>query len=149
MQVRCTFYGLINASSGVECAIERDLLEVGEHVQCNDQDYIIVSVVESQGRWFANVVPESQRPFARQSPTAQRLRDSLQERAFLRAWRERVDQAEHELQILHEACGHVGERLDYLMHMLELITKEPEKLAQQPLAPRRERRGGRHVRREV
>jgi hypothetical protein len=149
MQVRCTFYGLINASSGVECAIEHDLLEVGEHVQCNDQDYIIVSVVESQGRWFANVVPESQRPFACQPPTAQRLRDSLQQRAFLRAWRERVDQAEHELQILHEACGHVGERLDHLMHMLELITKEPEKLAQQPLAPRRERRGGRHVRREV
>jgi hypothetical protein len=43
----------------------------------------------------------------------------------------------------------VGERLDHLMHMLELITKEPEELAQQPLASRRERRGGRHVRREV
>jgi hypothetical protein len=149
MQVRCTFYGLTNASAGVECAIDRDLLEVGEHVQCNDQDYIIVSVVESQGRWFANVVPESLRPFTRRPLATQGLGDSFQQRAFLRAWRDRVAQVEHELQTLHKEYAHVGERLDVLMHLLELVTKEPEELVQQPLASSWERRGERHVRREV
>jgi len=149
MQVRCTFYGLTNASAGVECAIERDLLEVGEHVQCNDKDYIIVSVVESQGQWFANVVPESLRPFTRRPLATQGLGDSFQQRAFLRAWQDRVAQVEHELQTLHKECGHVGERLDGLMHLLELVTKEPEELGQPPLASSWERRGERHVRREV
>ena len=77
MQVRCNFYGLMNASTGVECLIDRDLLEVGEYFHYKEQDYII-SVVESQGRWFANVVPEHQWRFVRR-PVPSRARDPAPE----------------------------------------------------------------------
>lgn len=126
MQVRCNFYGLANASSGVECLIERDLLEVGEYFRYREQDYIIVSVVESQGCWFANVVPESQRRFLRQPSPLQRSAHGAGEGEALRTWRERVSQAEHKLQSLRQERAQFGERLDHLMRMLELLAKDPE-----------------------
>ncbi|MCZ6874507.1 MAG: hypothetical protein O7G88_13425 [bacterium] len=126
MQVRCNFYGFTNASSGVECLIERDLLEVGEYFQYREQDYIIVSVVESQGCWFANVVPESQRRFLRQHSLPHRSAHGAGEGEALQTWRERVTRAEHKLQSLRQERAQFGERLDHLMRMLELLAKDPE-----------------------
>jgi hypothetical protein len=127
MQVHCKFYGLINASSGVECTIEQDQLEVGESFQYKDQEYIIVSVVESQGRWYANVVPESQRRFIRRSHLSPRRHKNgtIEAGETLESWRDRAIRAEHKVQGLCEEREHVGERLDRLMHMLELLTKGP------------------------
>ena len=126
MQVRCNVYGLINASSGVECVIEHDALEVGEYFHHKDQEYVIVSVVESQGRWFANVVPEGQRRFVRWHAAPPRAQDDTEERETVGTWRQRLAQAERKMQVLHEERAHFGERLDRLMHMLELLTKAPE-----------------------
>lgn len=126
MQVRCSFYGLTNASSGVECSIDRDLLEVGEYFQYNEQDYVIVSVVESQGRWFANVVPESQRRFLRHYMPPQRSTNGLGDGETLQTWRQRVERAEHQLQSLRQERAQFGERLDHLLRMLELLTKDPD-----------------------
>jgi hypothetical protein len=126
MQVRCNIYGLMNASSGVECSVDRDLLEVGEYFHYKDQDYIIVSVVESQGRWFANVVPESQRRFMHRHLPPQRSLVETGENEVLQTWRERVARAERKIQALREERMRFGERLDRLMHMLELLTKESE-----------------------
>jgi hypothetical protein len=127
MQVHCKFYGLIHASTGVECAIERDRLEIGESFQYRDQGYIIMSVVESQGRWYANVVPEFQRRFVRRPLPAPRPNNNGNGAAqeTLESWRERATRAEHKVQVLAEDREHVGERLDRLMHMLELLTKDP------------------------
>ena len=72
MQVCCKVYGLTNASLGVECSFECDLLTVGQCFQYNNRVYVIVSVVETQGRWFANVVPENQRRMVRR-PVQRRL----------------------------------------------------------------------------
>jgi hypothetical protein len=132
MQVRCKVYGFTNASSGVECAVERDLLEVGEYLHHNDRDYIIVSVVESQGCWFANVVPEYQRQFMRRPPLQRRQEDTVSPQESLDEWRHRAVQAEHKLQSLQEEHGHFGERLDHLMQMLEHLTKEPESPQRDP-----------------
>ena len=126
MQVRCNIYGLTNASSGVECSIDRDLLEVGEYFHYNEQDYIIVSVVESQGRWFANVVPENQRRFRVPHLAAQRSPGDAAEQETLPTWRERVARAERKVQALQQERMHFGERLDHLMRMLELLTKESD-----------------------
>lgn len=128
MQVRCSFYGLANASSGVECLIDRDLLEVGEYFQYNEQDYVIVSVVESQGRWFANVVPESQRRFLRHYRPPQRSPNGVDGGEILQTWRQRVERAEHQLQSLRQERAQFGERLDHLLQMLELLTKDPNKI---------------------
>ncbi len=127
MQVCCKFYGLVNASAGVECSVERDLLEVGEFFHCNNQDYIIVSVVESQGQWFANVMPD-RRQFLRHPRALQRLQNGLQEREALQVWRQRALQLEDKVQALHKERVHFGERLDRLMHLLEFITKESDGL---------------------
>jgi len=126
MQVRCNIYGLTNASSGVECSIERDLLEVGEYFHYNDQAYVIVSVVESQGRWFANVVPENQRRFMHRRLSLQRTPDDTREQETIQVWRERVAREERKVQELRKERTHVGERLDHLMRMLELLTKESD-----------------------
>jgi len=127
MQMLCKFYGLTNASSGVECAIERDNLEVGEYFQYKDQEYIIVSVVESQGRWFANVVPETQRRFVRRPLPAPRPHNNGagEARETLESWRERATRAEHKAQMLGEEREQFDARLDRLMQMLELLTKDP------------------------
>ena len=125
MQVRCSIYGLMNASSGVECSIDRDLLEVGEYFHYQDQDYIIVSVVESRGRWFANVVPENQRRFM-PPVSRQRFPGATGDQQPHENWRERAAQAERKVRALQEERAHVGERLDRLMHMLELLMKESD-----------------------
>ncbi|HEY7493208.1 MAG TPA: hypothetical protein VIH59_19110 [Candidatus Tectomicrobia bacterium] len=126
MQVRCNVYGLIHASSGIECLVEQDLLEVGGYVHYKDQDYVIVSVVESQGRWFANVVPEGQQPLRRWHPALPRPQVSAEEREPVETWRQRLDHTERKMQELHEEREHFGARLDRLMQMLELLTKDPE-----------------------
>jgi hypothetical protein len=115
----------MNVSSGVECAIERNHLEVGEYFQYKDQEYIIVSVVENQGRWYANVTPE--RRFVRRPFPASRLPKNghSETQDTLESWRERATRAEHKVQALGEEREHFGERLDRLMQMLELLTKDP------------------------
>lgn len=126
MQVRCSIYGLTNASSGVECSIDRDLLEVGEYFHYHDQDYIIVSVVESHGRWFANVVPENQRRFMPRPASRQRSPGVADDQQTLQEWRGRAARAERKVHTLQEERAQVGERLDHLMHMLELLMKESD-----------------------
>jgi hypothetical protein len=121
MQVRCNFYGLMNASTGVECLIDCDLLEVGEYFHYKEQDYIIVSVVESQGRWFANVVPEHQWRFVRRPVAPLRPREPAPEN--LDTWQIRALKAEEKVQALQEERLHLEDRLDRLMDMLELLTK--------------------------
>ena len=127
MQVLCRIYGLLNTSSGVECTVDRDRLEVGEYFQHKEHDYIIVSVVESQGHWYANVIPELQRRLVRRQRPAPRLHsnESGEVQDTADSWRERATQAEHKLQMLCEEREHFGERLDRLMQMLELLTKGP------------------------
>jgi hypothetical protein len=122
MQVRCNFYGLMNASTGVECLISDDLLAVGENFQYKEQDYIIVSVVESQGRWFANVVPEHQWRFVRRSALPARPKEPVQEN--LDTLRSRAIRAEEKAQALQEDQTHIEDRLDRLMHMLDHLTKD-------------------------
>jgi hypothetical protein len=147
MQVCCKVYGFTNASSGVECAVERDRLEVGAYFHYNNRDYIIVSVVETQGRWFANVVPENQCQFMRRPvPLQQRRQDEVEKQDNLEEWRQRALQAERKWHALQAEQVQFGECLDRLMQMLEHLTKEPD-------APRHEqsravhtRRGGEHVR---
>ena len=87
MQVCCKVYGLANTSWGVECALERDLLAVGTCIQYNNRVYVIVSVVESQGHWFANVVPENQRQTLRRP--LQRRQDEAEHHALPEEWRQR------------------------------------------------------------
>ena len=144
MQVCCKVYGLTNASVGIECALERDLLAAGQCFQYNNRVYVIVSVVESQGRWFANVVPENQRQTQRRP--LQRSQDEAEPRENLQAWRQRVIETERKCHTLQEEQAQVGERLDHLMQLLEPLTKEPD--AQQHEQPHsiQKRRGGEHVR---
>lgn len=148
MQVRCKVYGFANASAGVECVIERDLLEVGECLHHHDRDYVIVSVVEGQGYWFANVVPEYQRQLMRRSLLPSRRQETAgQRRESLDEWRQRAEQAEHTLQTLRDEQRHVGERLDHLMQMLEHVAKEPDMPQPAAYPPLTRRKGsGEHVR---
>ena len=126
MQVRCKVYGLIHTSSSVECFIERGLLKVGEYFHHKDQEYVIVSVIESQGYWFANVLPEGQRRWGRWSPPAlPHPQERAEARESVETLRQRLAQAERKMQEWHEERGHVGEHLDRLMQMLELLTKDP------------------------
>ena len=129
MQVPCRIYGLVNTSSGVECTVDRERLEVGEYFQYKEQEYIIMSVVESQGHWYANVVPELQRRFVRRPLPAPRPHSNSNGNGGIQdtsdSWRERATQAEHKLQVLCDEREHVGERLDRLMQMLERLTKDP------------------------
>lgn len=126
MQVRCTIYGLANASTGVECAVEREKLDVGQAFHYQDQDYIIVSVIESQGRWSANVVPETQRRFLHWQPVSRRPPAALGDHDTAQVWHERLAQAKRKVQQLEEERERFGARLDHLMDMLEKVTKESE-----------------------
>ena len=82
--------------------------------------------MESQGRWFANVVPENQRRFMSRPLSPHRTQQSVKNRETLQAWREQVARAERKLQALREEQIDFGKRLDHLMYMLELLTKEAE-----------------------
>ena len=144
MQVCCKVYGLTNASLGVECSFERDFLAVGQCFQYNNRVYVIVSVVESQGRWFANVVPENQRQMARRS--VQRRQDEVESHDLLEEWRQRVVESERKWHILQEEHAHFGARLDQLMELLEHLTKEPDAHQHERPRPSQQRRGGEHVR---
>lgn len=149
MQVRCKVYGFTNASTGVECTVERDLLEVGEHLQHNDQDYLIVSVVETREYWFANVIPASQRHFMRHplpAPRRQERHDPAPPHPeAIGNWRQRAEHAEHHMQVLREEQVLLGERLDHLMQMLEHLTKEPDTPQHEPQHLLAGYRGGKHV----
>ena len=144
MQVCCKVYGLANSSLGVECTLERDLLAVGTCFQYNNRMYVIVSVVESQGRWFANVVPENQRQISRRP--LQRRQDEAERQALPEAWRQRLMQAERKWQMLQEEHAQMGVRLDRLMAMLEHLTKEPDAHQHEQRRPVQRRKGGEHVR---
>ena len=144
MQVRCKVYGLTNASLGVECSFEHDLLAVGQCFQHNNRDYVIVSVVESQGRWFANVVPQSQHRLMRRP--WQRRQDEGEQQEILEEWRQRVVETERKWHTLQEEQAQVGERLDHLMNLLEHLTKEPDAHQHEWPHPSLRRRGGEHVR---
>ena len=144
MEVCCKVYGLANTSWGVECALERDLLAVGTCIQYHNRVYSIVSVVEHQGHWFANVVPENQRQTLRRP--LQRRPDEADNRALSEAWRQRCMQAERQGHMLQEEHAQIGERLDRLMAMLEHLTKEPEAHQHEQPRPVQKRKGGEHVR---
>jgi len=144
MQVCCTVYGFVNTSLGVECTLDRDLLTVGQCFQYHNRVYVIVSVVESQGCWFTNVVPENQRQILRRQ--LQRRQDEAPHRELLEEWRQRMVQAERRGQLLQEEHAHLGGRLDRLMKMLEHLTKEPEAHQHEQSRPVQRRRGGEHVR---
>jgi len=144
MQVCCKVYGLANASLGVECSFERDLLAVGQCFQYNNRVYVIVSVVESQGRWFANVVPENQRRMMRQP--LQRRQDEVEHQESLEEWRQRVVETERKWHTLQEEQAQFGARLDHLMELLEHLTKEPDAHQHERPRPIQRRRGGEHVR---
>ncbi|MBM3224700.1 MAG: hypothetical protein FJZ47_12970 [Candidatus Tectomicrobia bacterium] len=144
MQVCCKVYGLANASLGIACTLERDLLAVGKCFQYHHRTYVIISVVESRGQWFANVVPEEQHPLLRRP--FPRRQDDLEQRELLDTWRQRVIQAEGKWDVLQEEHARLGERLDHLMEMLEHLTKEPDPHQHEQLRPGLRRRGGEHVR---
>ena len=144
MQVCCKVYGFTNASLGVECSFERDLLAVGQCFQYNNRVYVIVSAVESQGRWFANVVPENQRRLVRRP--VQRRQDEVEHQEILEEWRQRVVETERKWQTLQEEQAQLGERLDHLMKLLEHMTKEPDAHQHERPRPIQRRRGGEHVR---
>ena len=144
MQVCCKVYGLTNASVGIECALERDILAVGQCFQYNNRVYAIVSVVESQGRWFANVVPENQRQMLRRP--LQRRQDEAEHHESPEAWRQRVIETERKWHTLQEEQAQFGARLDHLMQLLEHLTKEPDAHQHEQPRPIQRRRGGEHVR---
>jgi hypothetical protein len=144
MQVRCAVYGLVNTSLGVECTLDRDLLTVGQCFQYHNRVYVIVSVVESQGRWCTNVVPENQHQRLRRP--LPRRQDEAPHRELLEEWRQRMVQAERRGQLLQEEHAQLGGRLDRLMKMLEHLTKEPEAHQPEQSRPVQRRRGGEHVR---
>jgi hypothetical protein len=144
MEVCCKVYGLANTSWGVECALERDLLAVGTCIQYNNRVYVIVSVVEHQGHWCANVVPENQRQTRRRP--LQRRQDEADHHTLPAEWRQRGMQAERQWQIHQEEYAQMGERLDRLMAMLEHLTKEPEAHQHEQPHPVQRRKGGEHVR---
>ena len=144
MQVCCKVYGLANSSWGVECTLDRDLLAVGTCFQYNNRVYVIVSIVESQGHWFANVVPENQRQILRRP--LPRRQDEAQHHALPEEWHQRFMQAERKWQLLQEEYVQFGERLDRLMEMLEHLTKEPDAHQHEQHRPVQRRRGGEHVR---
>lgn len=144
MEVCCKVYGLANTSWGVECALERDLLAVGACMQYHNRVYVIVSVVEHQGCWSANVVPENQRQTRRRP--LQRRQDETDHLALPDAWRQRCVQAERQWHVLQEEHAQVGAYLDRLMAMLEHLTKEPEAHQHEQPRPVQRRKGGEHVR---
>ncbi len=144
MQVRCRVYGLARASLGIDCTLERDLLAVGQSFQYHNRTYVIVSVVESQGHWCANVVLESQHRLLRRA--APRRQEDAAGHELLEEWRQRARQAERHEQYRQEEAARLGERLDRLMAMLEHLTKEPEAHQHEPPRPVQWRRGGEHVR---
>jgi len=144
MQVSCKVYGLANASLGIECSLERDLLAVGQCFQHNDRVYVIVSVVESAGRWYANVVLENQHQMLRRP--GQRRHSDTDYREILEEWRQRVVETERKWHTLQEEHTQLGERLDGLMTMLEHLTKEPDASRHEQPRPVQRRRGGEHVR---
>ena len=144
MQVCCKVYGFTNASLGVECALERDLLAVGQCFQYNNRAYVIVSVVESQGHWFANVVTENQRQMMRRP--LQRRQDEAEHHESQEVWRQRVIEMERKWHTLQEEQAQFGERLDHLMKLLEHLTKEPDAHQHEQPRPVQRRRGGGHVR---
>ena len=144
MQVCCKVYGFANTSLGIECTLDRDLLAVGKCVQHNNRVYVMVSVMESQGAWYANVIPEDQCRHLRRP--VQRHHDDAEYRERLEAWRQRAVQAEHQAH-MHET-EHIAleARLDRLMAMLELLTKEPDAHQHEQPRPAQRHRGGEHVR---
>ena len=144
MEVGCKIYGLANTSWGVECALERDLLAVGVCIQYHNRVYVIVSVVEHQGRWFANVVPEHQRQTLRRP--LQRRQDETDHVTLPEEWRQRCMQAERQWHVLQEEHAQVGAYLDRLMAMLEHLTKEPDAHQHEQPRPVQRRKGGEHVR---
>jgi predicted RNase H-like nuclease (RuvC/YqgF family) len=144
MQVCCKVYGLANTSLGIECALDRDLLAVGKRLQYHDRTYVFVSVVESQGYWFANVIPEDQCQHLRRP--VQRPHDNTESRERLEEWRQRALKAESQVHLVEEEQAQLEARLDRLMGMLELLTKEPETHQHEQPRPVQRRRGGEHVR---
>jgi hypothetical protein len=144
MQVCCKVYGLANSSLGVECTLERELLTVGTCFQYNNRVYAIVSVVESQGHWFANVVPENQRQLLRRP--VPRRQDDPEPHVLPEEWHQRFMQAQRKWQMLQEEHAQMDERLVHLMAMLEHLTKEPDAHQHEQRRPVQKRKGGEHVR---
>ena len=120
MQIRCKFYGLRNASFGIEYSIEHHLLAVGEPFHCNDQEYVILSVGESQGQWFANVAPATWRQAARPLRTRQGTPNgTLQARGH-----SRVTPGRNTRESQLDTPAQVDARLDQLIRLLERLNQD-------------------------
>lgn len=133
MQVGCKVYGLANTSLGIDCALDRDLLAVGKCFPHHNRVYVIISVVESQGQWYANVIPEDQCQHLRRP--LPRFQGDAEQREQMETWRQRVVQAELQAHKLQEIQAQYDARLDRLLGMLELLTKEPDVHPHEPSRP--------------
>ncbi|HXH12872.1 MAG TPA: hypothetical protein VNP04_24265 [Alphaproteobacteria bacterium] len=55
MVVTCAFYGFVNRTTKVNLQVDREALEVGKVFAFEGDDYVILSVIESDGIYHANV----------------------------------------------------------------------------------------------
>ena len=120
MQIRCKFYGLRNASFGIEYPIDHHLLAVGEPFHCNDQEYVILSVGESQGQWFANVAPATWRRTARPLRTLQGSSNGMSQARG----HSRVATAHSTHKSQQDTLAQVDARLDQLIQLLERLNQD-------------------------
>jgi hypothetical protein len=72
MVVTCAFYGISNRTTKVTLEVERDTLEVGQTFTFEEENYVILSVFETEGTYHANVALEQvhrSRLYPRSRPT--------------------------------------------------------------------------------
>ncbi len=55
MVVTCAFYGFVNRATKVTLQVDREKLEVGQAIAYAGDNYIILSVLEADGYYHANV----------------------------------------------------------------------------------------------
>jgi hypothetical protein len=58
MVVTCAFYGIVNRTTKVQLQVDREKLEVGQVFALGEDNYVILSVFETDGTYHANVALE-------------------------------------------------------------------------------------------
>jgi hypothetical protein len=58
MVVTCAFYGIVNRTTKVKLQVDREKLEVGQVFALGGENYVILSVFESDDTYHANVALE-------------------------------------------------------------------------------------------
>ena len=131
MVVTCAFYGFINRTTKVTLQVDRERLEVGQSFAFEGEDYVILSVFESDDHYRANVglehlhrlrTPARLRAPAPSTPAlaprdATEPRDHGQE-AVLQA---RLRAAEARLQDLLRERDEALKRLDHAVRQLDRL----------------------------